>query len=81
MSPEAILQVANAYATHTGRKLSTVGVYLVNDGKFLDRLAKGHSCTLRTADRVMSWFSDNWPADLAWPRDIPRPPKTKREAA
>ncbi len=81
MSPEIILQVANAYATHTGRKLSTVGVYIVNDGKFLERLATGKSCTLRTADRVMAWFSDNWPADLEWPRDIPRPQKPKKEAA
>ena len=23
---------------------------------------------------VAQWFSDHWPADLAWPSDIPRPP-------
>ena len=23
--------------------------------------------------RIIQWFSDHWPADLAWPHDIPRP--------
>lgn len=38
-------------------------------------------CTVRTFDRVLTWFNQHWPGDLEWPRDIPRPPKSKKEAA
>ncbi len=79
MQAVEILKLAEAYASHTGRKVSTLGAYTVNDGKFFERLSKGGGCTLRTAARVVQWFADHWPADLEWPRHIPRP-KT-REAA
>jgi hypothetical protein len=72
--------VAKSYADHSGLKLSTVAAYAVNDGKFFDRIAKGGSCTLRTAHRLVGFLSENWPADLAWPTDIPRPPKSKDAA-
>lgn len=26
-----------------------------------------------TAERASSWLVENWPADLAWPSDIPHP--------
>ena len=42
-------------------------------GKFFDRLNAGGSCTIATYNRILHWFTDNWPADLAWPSDIPRP--------
>ena len=29
--------------------------------------------TIRTIDRLVQYLSDNWPAGLAWPSDIPRP--------
>ena len=32
-------------------------------------------------DGMVSFFSDRWPADLEWPASIPRPPKSKKEAA
>ncbi|MDT8856467.1 hypothetical protein RNZ50_15845 [Paracoccaceae bacterium Fryx2] len=80
MTTQNILSVAQAYAHHSGLKLSTVGAYAVNDGKFFVRLLGGGGCTLKTAARVMAWFSDNWPSDLEWPRDIPRP-KPRKEAA
>lgn len=76
-----LIQVAEAYTAHTGRKMSTVGRYAANDGKFFQRLQDGMGCTLRTARAVTQWFSDNWPADLEWPRAIPRPPRAKKEAA
>ncbi|MBK5945957.1 hypothetical protein CCR83_05685 [Rhodobacter veldkampii DSM 11550] len=49
--------------------------------KWLAGLVAGASCTLRKAAAVVQWFSDRWPSDLEWPRDIPRPPKSKKEAA
>jgi hypothetical protein len=79
MQAPHILELAKTYASHTGRRLSTLGAYSVNDGKFFERLRNGGGCTLKTAARVLAWFAANWPADLEWPRHIPRP--NAKEAA
>lgn len=81
MTIRNLLTLAETYSAHTSLKLSTIGVYALNDGKFFLRLQDGAGCTVRTAERAAQWFSDNWPADVAWPRDVARPPKTKKEAA
>lgn len=79
MNTEAIVQIADIYAAHAGLRRSTVSTYAANDGKLLDRLNAGSSCTLRRADQLLTWFSERWPADLEWPRNIPRP-KSKEAA-
>lgn len=86
MNTEHIIRLAETYGKHLSLELSTVSTYAENDGKWLIGLKSGASCTLRRAERVVRWFSTNWPADLEWPRDIPRPtPATdasrKRRAA
>lgn len=81
MDTKTLVNLAEAYAAHLGLKLSTVSTYAAMDGKFFGRLKEGAGCTLRKAARLVLWFSDNWPADLEWPRQIPRPPKSKKEAA
>lgn len=76
-----LVTIAQIYASHRGLALSTVSTYAAQDGKFFGSLRDGAGCTLRRAARVLDWFSANWPTDLEWPRDIPRPAKGKREAA
>ncbi|MFT4013006.1 MAG: hypothetical protein QM682_06310 [Paracoccus sp. (in: a-proteobacteria)] len=80
MDVDQLAGMAKTYADHSGLKLSTVAAYAVNDGKFFDRIEKGGGCTLRTAKRLIDFLADRWPSDLAWPRDIPRPPKSKEAA-
>ena len=43
-----------------------------NDWRFFDRLADGAGFTAGKYDEVMRWFAANWPADAAWPADVPR---------
>lgn len=81
MNPEFLTRLAEAYAQHRALKLSTVSTYAANAGAFFAGLKNGNSCTFRKAQNVTAWFSDHWPADLEWPRDIPRPQKSKQEAA
>ena len=33
--------------------------------------------TTANANNAFQYFSDNWPASLSWPRDIPRPDATR----
>lgn len=76
-----LISLCDAYAAHTNLSRWRVSFLARGDGMFFKRLAEGSSCTLRTATRVIQWFSDNWPSDLEWPRSIPRPEKSKKEAA
>ena len=76
-----IIRLAEQYAAHQALTLATVSTYAGNDGKLFRRMKlEGAGCTLKTAARLMVWFSDHWPSDLEWPRDIPRPPKSKEAA-
>lgn len=81
MNTDTLIELARAYGAHSGLTLSTVSTYAADDGKFFAKIAGGASCTIRKAERITQWFSDNWPADLEWPRSIPRPPRAKKEAA
>lgn len=73
VSPDNLLALANLICVHNGWKLSTLSRYAGNDGKFFKGLEDGKSCTLRTASKLLSWFSDNWPEELEWPSEISRP--------
>ena len=33
----------------------------------------GDDCRTTTFNKVLNAFSKNWPDDLAWPADVPRP--------
>lgn len=76
---EVIAQLAQAFIAHTGLAESTVSTKALNDGKRLKIYREG-TATGRTAfitpDRfavALGWFDRNWPSDLEWPADIPRP--------
>lgn len=81
MNTTELITLAEAFCIHRGVTLSTVSTWAVNDGKRLTHLKMGGGCTVKTFQRLMQFFSDAWPSDLEWPRSVPRPPKTKKEAA
>lgn len=76
-----LISLSDAYATHMNVSRWRVSFLARGDGMFFERLSNGRSCTLKTAGLVLQWFSDHWPLDLEWPRQIPRPSKSKKEAA
>ena len=73
MNIEALIRLIEIYAEATGLTYATVSTYCSGAGDFYARLKRGCDVTTRRAARVTQWFSDNWPADLVWPSDIPRP--------
>jgi hypothetical protein len=76
-----LLRLCDALSAHQNISHWRIAFLARGDGQFFDRLRKGRSCTLKTANGVLQWFAMNWPADLDWPRDIPRPPKAGKDAA
>ena len=65
--------LAETYSSGTGKSLATISNLSCGHARLFSRLSEGRSCTLRTYNRVLQYFSDNWPLDLPWPVDIPRP--------
>ncbi len=49
-------------------------------GDYFDRLMRGSHPRTDTYERALQWFSDHWPEDLEWPRDIQRPVQKKGAA-
>ena len=72
MSADDLIRLGRAYARCRGLALSTVGRLAGGQGSFFQRVA-ARRVTIRRVDRAIQWFSDHWPAELAWPEDLPRP--------
>lgn len=73
-----ILELADAFALHRSLSHWRVSFLLRGDGQFLQRLRNGAGCTVRTAEGSVSWFDQNWPTDLEWPKGIDRPSDKRR---
>ena len=72
MNTEHLTRAASIYAEVRQIKLATLGVYLVSDANFFERLKEGR-VTIRRAELAARRLSAMWPAPLPWPDDIPRP--------
>ena len=73
MDERSIIELAEIYRRAEGLSSARVGHLSAADGKFFARLKAGRSCTLRTANAVIQWFSDNWPDSVTWPAGVDRP--------
>jgi len=70
---EALKLLARLYMEHTGIKPFSLGYRAGMGGKFFQFvLVEGKGYHSDSGDKAMIWFSENWPADLPWPRSIPR---------
>lgn len=81
MDKKHLLALANTYASHVNRSAYRVAERAGLHNRLFVRLANGGGCRVDTFVSAMDWFSDNWPADLEWPRHIPRPARSKKDAA
>jgi hypothetical protein len=62
------------FQAHSGVTPKTVCKRALNDNTFFDRVVDGgQGFTVGTYDRVIRWLSENWPAGVDWPSDVPRP--------
>lgn len=77
-SADVLLSLASTLSAHVGRAEATISFKAVGHGRLFARLRNGDGCTMRTAQRALDWFDENWPDDLAWPADVQRPSAAKR---
>ena len=79
-----MVALAEAYAVHRGIGLWRLGAIILNRTSFFVQLKEGRiNCRTDTYERVLQWFSDNWPEPPEWPQGVPRPeptPQVEEEA-
>lgn len=68
-----LLTCAAALSAHRGQAVVTIARLATGDWRFFDRIESGCSFTARKYDAIMEWFAGNWPVNLTWPEDVPRP--------
>ena len=68
-----LLNLCDTYIRSKGISASYIGILILNNSKFFSRIEKGGSCTIKTYNKVLQWFSDHWPDGLEWPADCERP--------
>lgn len=76
-----LIEIIDAYARATGVSPATVSLRSAASGGLYRRLRDGHSITVHRAARIVQWLSDHWPADLAWPDGVGRPPPSPESPA
>ncbi|HEX2114218.1 MAG TPA: hypothetical protein VHM01_07415 [Alphaproteobacteria bacterium] len=71
---DEMLTLARLYCQRTGLSLARIATLVRNQGAFFKHIEDGKGCTVDTYNKVMRWFAERWPNDLAWPEGIGRPP-------
>ena len=72
--------LVTSYAAAVGKARTTVAHAAIGSDRFFSRLDAGGTFTVRVYDAAVQWFSDRWPADLAWPEGVARPAPRSLEA-
>lgn len=58
---QKLLTAVAKYCESTQRARSGVGLTILNDSKFFDRIENGASCTVDTYEKVMCWLKQHTP--------------------
>ena len=53
-----VLERAKAYASATGRSMSSISEEAVRDSKFLANVERGANFTVKTYQRVLDWLAE-----------------------
>ena len=78
-SDQLLVTLIHAFADARGLSVSYASRLLTGSGDTVDRVTAGASITARRAETIVCRASQNWPADHAWPADIPRPAPGQEE--
>lgn len=70
---EDLREIARRYGDAEGLEPVTVSWRVFGDSKKLSALDAGADIQIRRLERAFQWFSNNWPAAVAWPDGVARP--------
>lgn len=77
-----LVTLIDAYRSTVNLSEATISNKVTGSHARLFKRARSNmGCTVKTYNKALQWFSDNWPADLEWPRGIERPTPTQNRRA
>lgn len=81
-SPIDLLTLSEAYTAFVDRRSEATVSNLITGthARLFKRIRAGGGCGVDTYIKAITWFDENWPADLEWPADIPRPSDVKAKS-
>lgn len=65
---QEMFDTAKACAKERGIKITTLGGIIVNDADFFPKIKAGKNVTTDTCEKVMNWFSENYPKYRSRPK-------------
>lgn len=68
-----LLSLVEAYCSATSLSEARVASLAYGSGTFFSRIRNGRTFTAVTYDRLIQWFSDNWPDNATWPESVEQP--------
>lgn len=75
-----LLDLMRIFGDATKASAATVGKRALNDNTVLARIAaRDMGFNIRTYDKLVGWFAENWPDGAEWPADIERPVRVAAE--
>lgn len=80
----SLIELASRFETAANVTPATVAKRALNDNTFFARIGDGKTgFNIRTFDRLVQWFAENWPEGAEWPASVPFPdeptPSTQSE--
>lgn len=75
-----IVRLASIIGDHEGVSHWAISMRITGRGDRIERLLNGGDVLTGTYETIICNFAAVWPADLAWPADIPRPSRSKDAA-
>lgn len=70
-------KLCDLMAKKTNRSPKTISRLASGSGETITRLRDGKPITVQRAERMLTYFSDNWPEGVKWPKNVDRPKPTK----
>lgn len=68
-----LIDLAHRFEMATRVSLPTIGKRALNDNTVFSRLeAAKIGFGIRTYDKLVAWFSENWPEGAEWPANVER---------
>ena len=80
MDTRNLITLVDRLTAHLGRSDMTIAKRAGVHTRLVPRLRAGEGCTVGSFTKMLTWLDENWPSDLEWPTEVPRPSSKDRKA-